>query len=357
MRIEELVNSHAMAAYITEQQVNRIPYFGETLFPAQKKRGLTLEWLKGYKSLPVALMPSAFDAKATVRDRLGVATVMTKMPFFRESMRLGEQERQNLMDLLVMNNNVYVAQAVADIFDDRKALVDGAMVQPERMIMSLLIDGKINIAGPNDKGRNVSYAYDYDPNGDWAANNTETITVAANKWSATATANPIKDILRWKKAMRAKYGVEITRAICNSSVWEYLLNNEAIRKDMNPLGAQYVIFGDADLAAYLSRKVGLTVLVYDKMYKDEEGVDKNFYPDDYFTLLPSHALGKTWYGTTPEEADLMNGGTEAQVSIVNTGVAITTYKEPHPVNIVTLVSEIVLPSFENMSDIFTAKVA
>ena len=68
-------------------------------------------------------------------------------------------------------------------------------------------------------------------------------------------------------------------------------------------------------------------------------------------------LGSTYYGTTPEESDLMSGATEAQVQIVNTGVAVTSVKEPHPVNVMTIVSEIVLPSFEAIDGVFIAKVA
>ena len=75
------------------------------------------------------------------------------------------------------------------------------------------------------------------------------------------------------------------------------------------------------------------------------GTPTLFYPDDYFTLIPDGNLGKTWYGTTPEESDLMSGATEAQVQIVNTGVAVTTPSRPHPVNVLTIVSEIVLPKF------------
>ena len=92
------------------------------------------------------------------------------------------------------------------------------------------------------------------------------------------------------------------------------------------------------------------------MYKDEAGVDKQFYPDNYVTFLPTGTLGNTWYGTTPEEADLMGGNKDADVSIVNTGIAILTKKESLPVNLITSVSEIVLPSFERMGDVFVLKV-
>ena len=73
-------------------------------------------------------------------------------------------------------------------------------------------------------------------------------------------------------------------------------------------------------------------------------------------MIPDGDLGNTYFGTTPEESDLMSGNTDAQVEIVNTGVAITTIKEPHPVNIMTVVSAIVLPSFEAIDNIFIATV-
>jgi hypothetical protein len=356
-KLEELVNATPMAAYIEELQSNKIPYFGSTLFPAKKKRGLSLEWLKGYNSLPVSLMPSAFDAKATVRDRIGVSTVMTKMPFFRESMRLGEEERQEIMDLLDRKaDNPYLVDAINRIYDDRKQLVEGADVVPERMIMSLLINGQISIAGPDAKGRNVAYAYNYDPDGKWAAKNTETLT-GTHKWSDSAHATPTADILKWKRAMSRNHGVDVSRAVCNSTVWGYLLQSEEIRKAINPVGYQNMgPLTDLQLKQYLLAACGITLYVYDKMYKDADGTEKNFYADDYITFFPAGVLGNTWYGTTPEEADLMSGESQASVAIVNTGVAITTFKEPHPVNVVTVVSEIVLPSFENMSSVFTAKV-
>ena len=70
----------------------------------------------------------------------------------------------------------------------------------------------------------------------------------------------------------------------------------------------------------------------------------------YVCLIPDGALGGTWYGTTPEEADL-RGASSAEVSIVNTGVAITRILQEHPVNINTFASEIVLPSFERMDEV------
>lgn len=349
--IYDLIDSKAIALYWNEIYSNSIPYLGTALFPDRKKLGLKLEFLKGYRSLPIALMPSAFDTKPTVRGRIGVKDFSTKMPFFRESMKLNEEDRQQLLMFQESANNQYARQLMQTIFDDRANLISGALVQAERMRMSLLVDGTIDISAPNDAGIVVAYKYNYDPQGEWVDSNTDTV---ATDWDNTQ-ADIYGDILTIKKDAAAR-GIDLRRAICTTKTWSYICKNEAIKKDMNPVGYQNIIISDADVRRYLIEKLGITFTIYDKQYKDEAGTDKQFYPDNYVTFMPVGTLGNTWYGTTPEEADLMSGNKDADVSIVNTGVAILNKKESLPVNIITAVSEIVLPSFERMGDVFVLKV-
>lgn len=343
--IFDLVNAQNIGTYYANNPSNQIPYLGATLFPAKKQLGLDLSWIKGSNGLPVALMPSEFDAKATVRDRIGFNKVQTEMPFFRESMRIGEKDRQELNRLLASNLDDMTRTVVANIYDDVSNLVSGANVQPERMIMQLLATGKIAITA-----NRVNYDYDYKMKDD----HKETLLAGA-KWSA-ADSTPIQDIMRWQDTVEDNTGTRPTSAIMTRKTWGYLLKHKSFALDMNPLGGQNVIMTDAMLKQYLQTKFGLSVAVYNKKYRDEKGVLQNFFPDDYFTLIPEGQLGNTFYGTTPEESDLMTGETTADVSIVNTGVAITTIKEPHPVNVQTIVSEIVMPSFETLDNIFAAKV-
>ena len=77
----KLVSPKILAANWTEAVSNQIPYLGETLFPSKQKAGLDLKWIKGSKGLPVSLMPSAFDTKATFRGREGIKLTETEMPF------------------------------------------------------------------------------------------------------------------------------------------------------------------------------------------------------------------------------------------------------------------------------------
>lgn len=343
--IFDLVNAKNIATYYANNPSNSVPYLGATLFPTKKQLGLDLSWIKGANGLPVALTPSAFDAKATVRDRIGFDKVETDMPFFREAMRVGEKDRQELNRLLASNLEAAYLPLVNNIYDDVKTLVDGANVQPERMIMQLLSTGKIKITANRQ-----NYDYDYKMKSD----HKETLLTTA-QWSSEDS-TPIQDIIRWMDTVEENTGVRPTNAIMTRKTFGYLLEHKSIRLDLNPLGGQNIIMTDAMLKQYLQNKLGLSIAVYNKKYRAENNSLNSFFPDDVITLIPSGTLGNTYYGTTPEEADLMTG-TDAEVQIVNTGVAITTIKEPHPVNVKTIVSEIVLPSFETIDNIFIAKVA
>lgn len=346
MNIFDLVSANYIASYYTEKSSNKIPYLGATLFPAKKQLGLDLSWIKGSKGLPVALMPSAFDTKATVRDRIGFSDVQTEMPFFRESMRIGERDRQQLNTLAASNMNDMAKAIVNRIYDDVTTLVDGAAVQPERMIMQLLSTGNIDI-----QANRMPYTYDYK----MSADHKEQLLDTA-KWSDTTNSTPVQDIISWQDKVEDDTGVRPTRAILTRKTWGYLMQNKSIALDMNPSGVQNVILTEAMLKQYFSTKVGLTFAIYNKKFIAEDGTTKSFFPDDFFTLIPDGTLGNTYFGTTPEESDLMSGSTSADVRIVNTGVAITTIKEPHPVNVQTIVSEIAMPSFESIDNIFIAQV-
>ena len=354
--IFEIFESKAIAAYWEDVNVNMVdPMIGTQFFPVSKQTGLNLAWIKGRNNLPVALQPAAFDTKAPLRDRIGVKELSTEMPFFREAMRIGEKDRQDIETLLA--KGVQFAQpTIMRIFDDTKNLVDGALVQPERMRMSLLWSGAISIIATAANGRDIAYNYNYDVSGDWATNNKEELLTTA-KWTLAnkATSTPIEDLLAAVEKMAETKGVRPTRALMNTATFKGLIASESIAKAMNPLAAASMIVTRSVAKAFVEGETGLTIVIYDKMFKDEQGVDTKFYPDGYVTLLPGYALGNTWFGTTPEEFDLMSGNAGASVSIVNTGVAITTVKEPHPVNVQTIVSEIVLPSFERMDDIYVIK--
>ena len=353
MLLNNLLTAKLIAANWTEVASNRVPALGAGLFPARKKAGLDLGWIVGAKGLPVSLMPSAFDAKATFRDRIGVKSIETEMPFFREGFLLKEKDRQEI--LRASENDPYVAAILAKVYDDANNLVEGADVVAERMRMQLLfpIGGEMQIV---IKANGVDYSYDYDANDDWKGTNYTALS-GTSVWTAPTTADPLKDIKTVKDAIRSNTGSEAVYLIMNGTTFNLLAATDAVKERIQFIGGLTPSFvTDAEVKRVIQGTSNVQIVVYDKMYKDESGVAHSYVPDNYVAFVPAGALGNTWYGTTPEEADLM-GNPQADVALVNTGVAISTILQPHPVNITTLASEIVLPSYERMNEVGLLKVA
>ena len=348
----KLVSPKVIAANWTESQSNKIPYLGETLFPSKQKAGLDLKWIKGSKGLPISLMPSAFDAKTTFRGRPGISFTETEMPFFREGFRLGEKDRQEILRIQE-KNDPYLNDALSRVYDDAGNLLDGALVVPERMIMQLLFPENGNV-GITIEANGVSYTYNYDPQGDWKTANY--LTVASDyTWDKPNTADPLGDIQQAQDKIKAQGGEGVILAM-NNNTFKLFRSIKQI-KDMftiNGVAAGYLT--DAMIVGVLKDALKLEgIIVYDKQYKDESGVTHRFVPDNYVSVLPAGALGNTWRGTTPEEADLI-GSNQADVAVVNNGIAIKQIVETDPVNLFTIASEIVLPSYERMNEVALIKV-
>ena len=354
MLLRELFTPNAIAVHWEEVASNKVPYLGTGLFPARKKAGLDLKWIKGSKGLPVSLMPSAFDAKATFRNREGIKLTETEMPFFREGFKVKEKDRQEVLRA-TESNDPYLNEVLARIYDDATNLIDGANVVPERMIMQLLFPTTGN-PSISILANGMTYKYNYDANNDWKNSNYFTLT-GTSVWSDSANADPFNDIKTAQDAVSAKSGNTPSVAIMSRATFNYLAKADAVKnRFLSTSGVALGYISDGDVKRVLADTNGVDIIVYEKQYKDEDGAAKKFVPDGFVTLVPQGALGNTWYGTTPEEADLMGANTDAKVSIVNTGVAITQIIDEHPVNINTFASEIVLPSYERMDEVATIKV-
>lgn len=353
MNLREFFTPRVIAANYEETAQNRIPYFGEGLFPAVKKMGLDLSWIKGYGGLPVSLAPSAFDAKATFREIGEIAKFETEMPFFREAFHISEKDRQEL--LRARDANDPYAEAILNrTFDFTRNFIMGAHVVPERMRMSLLFPESGNMT-ISIKANGVAYEYDYDPNDEWKTNNYSALTSTA-LWSAPTTADPIKDFEDMKNKAADVAGAEIRYALMSSTTFNLLKATSAVKNSIISTSGVTQTYVTGNRAAdVIESETGIRPIVYTKKYKNESGTTKSFVPDGYVTFIPEGALGKTWYGTTPEEADLVSGA-NVEVSVVDTGIAITRSTGVDPVVTNIYASEIVLPSYERMNEVVTLKV-
>ena len=354
MDLREIFTPAAIAAEWKDTYSNQIPYLGSVLFPARKKAGLDLSWIKGSKGLPISLMPSAFDAKATFRDRIGISKIDTEMPFFREGFKVKERDRQELLRVQE-ENDPYLNEILSRIYDDANALIEGANVVPERMIFQLLFPtlGEMQIS---IKANGVDYTYDFDANDAWKEHHYTLLTSSAT-WDSTSTADPFANIATMQDYIAGETGSVPTKAIMNRTTFNLLPKITAVQnRFLSIAGKALGYLSENDVKAVFRDVLGVDILIYDKQYKNESGTSAKFVPDDYVALVPDGALGNTWYGTTPEEADLLGKQSAAQVAIVNTGVAITQIIDPHPVNVNTFASEIVMPSYERMDECGLIKV-
>lgn len=334
----ELVTSSNIVAYWLEKNLNNYTV-GDQLFPYKKEIGVEISWVKGANNQPVGLRLSAYDAKAIRRDREGIDKVKTEMPFFKESKVVDEKLRQQLNTLMQTQNQAIIKTIVAKIFDDEIKLIEAAFETINRMRFQLLTTGTLSLTSNGQ-----TYSYDY------GMPETNKITVST-AWS-DANANIVKDINDTKKLAR-RAGYKLTRAMCNSNLLEALTANTNISKRIYAMSNGDVYITSEEVKRFIEREANIVIYVNDDGYIDEStGNFTTYFADDTFVLMPEGPLGETHLGVTPEESDLMNGATKAEVTLVNNGIAVTTFAIEDPVNVENKVSMTALPSFEQADGVF-----
>ena len=337
MTIFDLMQSTELTAYWEELVQDEAPYPCEELFPDDKKRGISLKWIKGSKGLPVVLKTSAFDVFAVPRARIGFEKLTAEMPYFKESTYIDEELRQELNLVLETGNQAYIDSVMNKIFDDETRLLRGARASRERMRMMALTTGVVSMTA---NGQAFTFDYGVTHKGN-----------AAVAWTDFVNSDPIEDIRVAKEKIQDETGAVLTRAMCDGKTWRNLRNNEKIKKAIFVLTNGVGALSDNQLRQYIKEQVEIDIVVNDKRYKDENEATVKFMPENTFVMFPDGDLGKTWFGTTPAESDLMSSSV-ANVSITDTGVAVTTVQKADPVQVETIVSMICLPSFEAADQVY-----
>ncbi len=337
MTIFDLMQSEQLVAYWEILTQDEAPYPTEELFPNNKKRGLSLKWIKGSRGLPVVLKTSAFDVHAIPRPRIGFDKLTAEMPYFKESTYIDEELRQELNMVLETGNQAYIDSVMNRVFDDEMRLLRGAAASRERMRMMALTTG---VVAMTNNGQTFTFDYNVTHKGD-----------AAVAWSDLENADPLEDIRVAMETIANETGAVITRAMCDGITFRQLRNNAKIKRDIFVLTQGVGAINDSSLRRYLMDQLAIDVVVNDKRYADETGVTTKFMPESTFVMFPDGALGNTWFGTTPAESDLMASAV-ANVSITDTGVAVLMAQKHDPVQVETIVSMICLPSFEQANQVY-----
>lgn len=350
MRTRDIISAKAIALATSVPDSNSIAYLGRVFFPFDKKMGMDLKWLKTHKNLPVTLKPSAFDVKAALRSREGFNAKVTEMAFFREGMLVKEKDEQEILRIKD-STDPYAQDVIDSIFDDANTLVEGARVVPERMVWQLLApkNGKPAIS---IVGNGAAYAYDYDPDNSFV-NNNFVYALGSSNWN-NPDSDPIGDLIRARRLVKGT--VKPTVAVMNSNTMSLLLVNNNVKNSILTQNViPNIVINEDDVVAIIKARAKLDVIVYDKLYADEDKTEHSFYPDGMVTLLPNAPVGKTWFGTTPEERAAISGA-NADFALVDGVFSVQVSETVDPVNTKTIASEIVLPSFEGMDSVVVMNV-
>ncbi|HEN9910590.1 TPA: major capsid protein [Streptococcus agalactiae] len=337
--IYDVVTSANIKGFYDKQQANVDLSLGEKAFPSKQQLGLKLSFIKGAAGKPVSIKAAAFDTKVPLRDRMSVDLLDEEMPYFKEGMFVKEADRQQLNVLAQTKNQELIDTVLSTIFNDETTLIAGAKARLEAMRMEVLSSGKIHI-NSNGVMKDIDYGLAV----------TQT-TKSSQEWSNKETANPLADIEKAIETVTERGHVP-EAIVLNSKTFGYIKNAKATVKVIKPLAPEGSIVTKAELKSYLSEELGLNILLKDGVFVNDAGESNKYFPDGVVTLVPNGNLGYTVFGTTPEQSDLMGGqATDAQVSLVETGIAVTTTKTTDPVNVQTKVSMIALPSFERLDEV------
>lgn len=338
MTIYDLVTSAEIATYWELLTQDREPYMFEELFPSEQKLGLKLEWIKGANGIPAVLKPSAFDVAAIPRERIGFESFETKMPFFKESKYVDEELRQQLNMVIESQNKAYIKMLLKNIFNDEVDLLEGAAAQRERMRAMMVTTGTIVM-----EGNGQVYEYDY--------HMPESHKVTVSKSWSDPSASIMDDIREARDKILTDTGVEATRATCSSKIMGWIRRNQEIRESLSPLTQGGGFISDSKIKQFIKDELQVEIVTNDKKYRDEQKKEQRYVSETLFVMFPDGRLGTTWFGTTPEQSDLLSKKV-ANVTIVDTGVAITTTEIHDPVTVETKVTQICLPDFPTADQVF-----
>lgn len=356
MLFSDVFTAESIGIRRTSDPSNSITYAGAVFFPDKRTMGVDIKWFKLHSVVGTALKPSAYNAMSTIRPRAGFNGIVEEMPLFRESMKIDERDLFEIQRAQ-SSDDPYLQEVLDHIYDDTNNLIEGANISAERMRMNLLapINGEMKIViGMAD---NTLYSYDYDKDGTWKTEHYLELT-GTDTWDNPETAKPLTDIRTGVLFLKG-LGSAPMYTMMTSKTFDYLLESEQIKNAFITSSGKIVDFLDEETVKdVFRRKTGLTPILYDKQFTDYDAnaTKKNFFPDDYVTIIGAGQLGNTHRGVTPEERTLM-GSDAADVYVLDSGIAVAT-KTVYgpPVEYHTTASMLALPSFEGMDDIYTIKV-
>lgn len=346
--LRDYINSKNIALYIKELPAEQT--IDKALFPDKKVSGTKLEMAKGAKKKPIALRMSTFDANTKMRALSADLTVKsTEIPFFKEGMGIDETTRRDLQNAIGANNENFVNALLGEVFENYSNLIDGANIIAKKMRSSVIQNGLLNFTS-KDGDIVVDYGV--------PSNHREVLT-GVDKWT-NPDADIIGDIQAMQKAITNDQYAKPKILLLTENTFDgtFLVNKAITDHIKNSNLNTSLILSQANYIQFVKEVLQLTVVfLEDATYIPSEGADPvQYYTDGKVTLMSGTTLGKTVYGTTPEEFDKQSGTSKLDTYMVDKGIAVTTMVKEDPVTVDTKVSVMPIVSFDRADEVFFATV-
>lgn len=338
----KLLTSKYVKTYWDSRRDTDTQYVGiDDLFGSEKQLDDSIDVITGKSGYTPTLLLNTPNSKTIYRGRQNLEVSQKRIPSFKEGMQVDEKHIIDLMKL-EGNPNPQLRELVLDrVFNDSYELYRSSRMTREIMVNQLLATGVVSLAS-----NGISFSTDY------SINKMTDLTSTA-KWSDTANSDPLKDIREMKK--KAKINGD-ARGILNATTFDYIRNNAKVIKLLaNAHGVADV--ADEDLINLVYSRTKVKLYVNDNYYLADDGTDTKVFPDNIVSIFPQGELGKIVFAMTPEERVLFSKP-DADVSVIDEGIAIVKHIENDAVAIQTKIAMRCLPRLDVFADqIVSLKVA
>lgn len=314
-------------------------YVGDILFPDRKTQYLEAEYarISNGMELPTMAAVHAFDTEAKIGVRPSFEKVSVEKLLIKEKINTSERVA------MLKRNGVQDGSLPSYIFDDAGRLADSVKARTEKAKMEVLSTGKMTI---KENGLNFEIGFGV----------AESQKKELSDWSLPA-ADILGDIAGLVAAAEAK-GATVNTAMCSKKMLGYMLNNTAIRKQINGTAGSDIYVTKAQIEVLLDTLFGLTLIVNEDKYgianaNNTARTIARFFPEDVFSVFSviGKAAGTGLWGVTPEEAEY---GAYTEKS-AKQFITISQWATPDPVATWTKASGVFIPVLPNPAGLAIGK--
>lgn len=329
-RIDELFNTKELLNYFRRRKSQAM--LGDVLFPARKIQDIEFDMITGANGLPVSASVHAFDTETEMASRDALQKGAASLALIKRRIAIGEK------DIIAINNPRMDAEQkslVMELFKDGDKMVESVQTRIEAMRMELLSSGEINI-NENDVAIKLDYGV--------PKTNKKTFT-----WNDAATAKPLDDIKTLSDAIEDASGTKPTRILTSTKILNKILACDSVRKAIYGVNFDKIATRK-DLNSLLEGMELPQIAVYNSKYriqgKNGKYTTKRYFPENALSMFAENALGKTIYGLTAEEIELIGSNAMEEAKMVG-NIFVGVEKEGDPVRRFTKAVATALPTLEN----------